>query len=97
MNIILQWLVHELQHAHPVVGDQVVYDIGKGGNSLRRYILSRSLDVQVSRLMVGPRILSIKAGDRHRDAETVAQYVPCLGLSPVNLTDRFFSLGQAGR
>ena len=79
MNIIPQWLVHELQHAPPAVGDKIVGHIGDGDNSLRRYVLSRSLDVQVSRLMVGPRILSIKAGDRHRDAETVAQYVPCLG------------------
>ena len=93
MNIIPQLLVHELQHARVLLGDDVVRHVGEGDISLRRYVWPRSLDVQVSRLMVGPSILSIPAGVRSRDPEIVAMYVPCLGLSLVNLTDRFFSLG----
>ena len=93
MNIIPQVILHELQHATGMMGDHVLLHFGDWDNSLRRYVLSRSLDVQVSRLMVGPSILSIPAGVRSRDPEIVAMYVPCLGLSLVNLTDRFFSLG----
>ena len=89
--------MHELQHARVLMEDKVVYHLGKGDNSLRRYVLSRSLAVQVSRIMVGPSILSIEPDNRPRDAETLAMYVPCLGLSLVNLTDRFFSLGEAWR
>ena len=47
--------------------------------------------------MVDPSMLSIKADDRTQDAELVATYVPCLWLSLVNLTNRFFPSGQAWR
>ena len=97
MNIIPQLLVHELQHARVLLGDDAVTHVGKGDISLRRYAWPQSLDVQVSRLMVGPSILSIEPEYRRRDAAALAMYVPCLGLSLVNLTDRFLSLGQAWR
>ena len=100
MNIIPQALVQVVQQARARMGDVDLYHPGdgaNGANSLVRYVLSRSLDGQVSRLMVGPSILSVEANYRRWIGESLAMYVPCLGLSLVNLTDRFFSLGQAWR